>query len=195
MTDKDLYYDKYLKYKNKYLDLKVQIGGAIWYIEKLNLPRRKIYKAIDRTSIERSILIRYHYTDTHTLKITIKYDDNININLYFPSIITPEEYFKNKRLTKSIYEFKNRDDLIDQFILAIQYIIENITETKIKKFIINSIETFMLLPIPIDAKWSITSSAIPTNIFYEAIFNTQYHNSFEFVVWNYCHSFSISWAN
>ena len=29
MISDDLYKDKYLKYKNKYLDLKVQIGGAI----------------------------------------------------------------------------------------------------------------------------------------------------------------------
>ena len=168
MTDKDLYYDKYLKYKNKYLDLKVQIGGTIWDIETLNLPRRKIYKAIDRTtSIERKIFIKYHYTTKDTLKIIIK-DNDINIDLDFPLISTLEEYFKkNEHFTNSIHEFKNRDDLIEQFILAIQYIIERIKETKIKKFIINSIETFMLLPI--DATWSITSSDIPTNIFYEAI--------------------------
>ena len=34
MTGKDLYYDKYLKYKNKYLNLKDQIGGVITDIEK-----------------------------------------------------------------------------------------------------------------------------------------------------------------
>ena len=34
MADKDLYYDKYLKYKNKYLNLKNQTGGVITRIEK-----------------------------------------------------------------------------------------------------------------------------------------------------------------
>jgi hypothetical protein len=34
MVGKDLYYDKYLKYKNKYLNLKNQIGGDITDIEK-----------------------------------------------------------------------------------------------------------------------------------------------------------------
>ena len=34
MASKDLYYDKYLKYKNKYLNLKDQMGGVITDIEK-----------------------------------------------------------------------------------------------------------------------------------------------------------------
>jgi hypothetical protein len=34
MAGKDLYYDKYLKYKNKYLNLKDQMGGVITDIEK-----------------------------------------------------------------------------------------------------------------------------------------------------------------
>ena len=34
MADKNLYYNKYLKYKNKYLDLKNQTGGVITRIEK-----------------------------------------------------------------------------------------------------------------------------------------------------------------
>jgi hypothetical protein len=34
MVDKNLYYNKYLKYKNKYLDLKNQTGGVITRIEK-----------------------------------------------------------------------------------------------------------------------------------------------------------------
>jgi hypothetical protein len=34
MVGKDLYYDKYLKYKNKYLNLKDQMGGVITDIEK-----------------------------------------------------------------------------------------------------------------------------------------------------------------
>jgi len=34
MAGKDLYYDKYLKYKNKYLNLKNQIGGVITDSEK-----------------------------------------------------------------------------------------------------------------------------------------------------------------
>ena len=29
MSDKDLYYEKYLKYKNKYLNLQSQVGGTI----------------------------------------------------------------------------------------------------------------------------------------------------------------------
>ena len=28
MSDKDLYYEKYLKYKNKYLNLQSQVGGT-----------------------------------------------------------------------------------------------------------------------------------------------------------------------
>ena len=165
MTDKDLYYDKYLKYKNKYLDLKVQIGGTIiWTIKTINFPHRKIYKAINRTtSIEREIFIKYHYTTKDTLKIIIK-DNDINIDLDFPLISTLEEYFKkNEHFTNSIYEFKNRDELKTQFILAIQYIIKEIKETEKKEFIINSIETFMLL----DDTWSNRKYYTPTNIFYE----------------------------
>jgi hypothetical protein len=167
MTDKDLYYDKYLKYKNKYLDLKVQIGGGGWNIISSYKPTHIIYRAIDNTtSINRMIFIEYKYeADIHTLTIIIKYDDNINIKLYF--YYPKYNRIDNEDVVDGIFKIKQYKNLIKEFIFALKYIIENIKETNIKKFIINNIILYMQLPH--NLVWFIMQSNTSTNIFYKAI--------------------------
>jgi len=170
MTDKDLYYDKYLKYKNKYLDLKVQIGGGGWNIISSYKPTHIIYRAIDNTtSIKRMISIEYkYYDDIHTLTIIIKYDDTINIKLYFS--YPKYNRIVNEDVVDGIFKIKQYRNLIKEFILALKYIIQNIKEKNIKKFIINDINLYMqLMQLPQKVVWFIMQSNTSTNIFYKAI--------------------------
>jgi len=139
MTDKDLYYDKYLKYKNKYLDLKVQIGGG-WNIISSYKPTHIKYKTTDLSNIKNNISIEYTKTETdtytHTIKIIIKYYDNININIELHlkySSPTINEITRQSLEGKDSFIKNTNAELHKQFILALEYILTNIKAKEAKE--------------------------------------------------------------
>ena len=84
MQVSDLYYKKYLKYKNKYLNLLKQIGGHSIYIEINDVVLPRETKTIDLTNAELleddfNLLIQYlpHFINLKNLILT-----NTSINLH-----------------------------------------------------------------------------------------------------------------
>jgi hypothetical protein len=125
MGDKYLYYDKYLKYKNKYLNLKDQIGGAEWTISKSD----KFYNA---QSKDGTISVQYSMPGgvEHQLHIMIQSTNKqININLvisYMPHVDIKSQIISKSLIGKELFteniEFKR------EFTLAIDYITTKITK-------------------------------------------------------------------
>ena len=129
MAGKYLYYDKYLKYKNKYLDLKGQIGGDDWTIDTI------VPDTYTATKNEYTISVTYTtngYNDT-ILNIKINSDDK-QFDIEF-IIDYSDKYGTNIRIMKNkgIQIVKSNDDLKKQLQSAITTILTTILTTKNKQ--------------------------------------------------------------
>jgi hypothetical protein len=144
MAGKDLYYDKYLKYKNKYLNLnlKNQIGGN-WVV---NSDNNTYTASITDKDIQYKISLEYKINNYKEHSLSISINSNNGINIIFILNYYPDNTgeIKNRSL-EGIELFKKNIQLKERFKLAINHIKQKIKLFNVKKFIIDNINERNLL--------------------------------------------------